>query len=265
MYTVLFVGYATVDIIEGQWHAGGAAGVMAINASVLGVRSHLIAPLAHDVYGKWYQRHLQKTSVDYSLCPFVPHMPTCIITDPFGSGSKRQWSDRGANAHLSTLTFQPESVPSVDGIFIVNSHPDLGEKIARLSKSAVFYIPGPQAVLQKGYVREKIIARSRVIFGNEEEAAFILGKKPFSLGVEMVVVTRGQRGGEVFLPKDKMISFTAPLVEKVVDPTGAGDAFALGFGLTLINGATVGQAIRAGKKTAGKILAKKGGLIFTYL
>src|SRR3989344_6250801 len=110
MYTALFVGYATVDVIDGKWFPGGAAGVMAITASGLGVQSYLLAPLANDEYGKFYQRKLQKTSVNYSLCPFVPYLPTCIITDPFGPVSKRLWSDRGANAYLSQAPFQSEEI-----------------------------------------------------------------------------------------------------------------------------------------------------------
>lgn len=257
MRNVLFVGYATVDIIEKKWYAGGAAGAMAIATSGLGVRAHLLAPLADDAYGRFYQRILEAASVDYSLCPTVSHLPTCYISDPLAAGSRRRWSDHGANRHLKRIVISGAAIQSFDAVFIVNSYPDLGEQIAVAQPQYVFYIPGPQAVLQSGYVRERILQKSRVVLGNEEEAPYIFEKKPFAYGVKIVIITHGSRGGKVFVSDGKTIPFRPPLVKKVTDTTGAGDAFALGFGLALLDKQSVQQAISNGKKLVQKTLLKK--------
>lgn len=265
MYRLAFAGYATVDIIENKRYFGGAAGTMSINAAYLGIRSFLISILSNDTSEQWYKKRLARAEVDTSFCIDAPHLPTCIIQNPYGKGSERIWSDNGANNFISTLIINTAIVNKFDGVFVVNSHPDLGEKIAQFSKRTLYYIPGPQALIQKGYIREKILSKSRIVFGNEEEAPFIFDKKPFSSGVEMVVITHGKKGGEIFLRNGHIIQFEAPEVKKVIDTTGAGDSFALGFVLGILDNKTLDDAVINGKKLAKKVLAQKGGLIFTYL
>lgn len=117
MYKIAFVGYATADIIENEIYFGGAAGTMSLNASYLGVRSSLIAPLGKDIYGKLYQKHLRKNKVDTSLCFLVPRLPTCVIENVFGAGSNRQWNDNRANEHISRVKLDQKTVQSFDAVF----------------------------------------------------------------------------------------------------------------------------------------------------
>ena len=77
----------------------------------------------------------------------------------------------------------------------------------------------------------------------------------------MVVITKGEKGGIVFFKNRKTTSFQAPKIAAIVDSTGAGDAFALGFGLSFIAGRTVTGAIKEGKKLSRKVIGHKGGLI----
>lgn len=265
MYSIAFAGYATADIIENEMYLGGAAGMMSINAPYLGVYSSLLAPLGKDTYGKLYQKHLHKNKVNTSLCFLVPHLPICVIENVFGAGSNRQWNDNGANKYISKIKLDQKTIQSFDGVFLANSHPLLAEKVAEYSPDNLFYIPGPQVVKQKDYVRISILKKTRVVFGNEEEAPFIFDKKPFLLGVEIVVITYGKKGGEIFLHNGRTIKFDAPKVKKVTDTTGAGDAFALGFGFGILDRKTVADAIAGGKKLVKKTLTQEGGLIFTHL
>lgn len=260
---LLFVGYATADIRGKQWTLGGAAGVMALNAAHLGFCPSLLAVLADDAYGKKYKKALERAGVNYSLCPSVPHLPTCVINDIHGLGSTRQWEDHGANQYLADIVVSADFICSFDAVFLVNSHPILAEKVAQYKSSSLFYIPGPQIVKQKHYLSEKVITASRVIFGNEEEMPLILDSHPFIRGVKMIVATAGKKGGVVLFPNGKQLAFTAPEV-KALDTTGAGDAFALGFGLALVRRQTVQQAIAAGKVLASRVLSRPSGLIFIY-
>lgn len=259
---ILFVGYATVDIIEDNLALGGGAGIMSINAALLGIESSLLTVLSKDRYGQFYQTALREARVDVSMCNFdSPRLPTCNIDDPYALGSKRRWKDNGANKFIRNIKVSRRKLSRFDGVFIVNSHPDLAEKIAKLSPKNLFYIPGPQSVLQKNYVKGSVVKRSKIIFGNFEEKASILNEGPFDKGVEMVIITRGKSGGIIYFKDGKKYKFPPPKVKKVIDTTGAGDNFALGFGMKILEGKSIKEAIGFGKKLAKIIIEKRGGLL----
>ena len=83
---------------------------------------------------------------------------------------------------------------------------------------------------------DQVLARSQVVFINDEEARLLSGeanlikaaKAVRRLGVEHVIVKRGDAGA---LLVDDAGLFWAPAypLDSVVDPTGAGDSFAGGF------------------------------------
>lgn len=259
---LLFVGYATVDIIQGSLHPGGAAAVMAINGSKLGHTCSLLTILSQDNMGKFYQSVLKKYSVDFSKSFLKsPSIPTCTIPRPHDLGSQRLWSDNGANKFINKITISPAYLAQFDGIFVANSHPDLAEYIASKSSRSILYIPGPQVVLKPNYIRQSVLKKSRIVFGNEEEEPFILEQKPFDYGVEIMVITKGKNGGIVYAKNGESHQYTAPKVKKVIDPTGAGDAFTLGFGTHYLQSNTIEESITSGVLLASRVVAQEGALL----
>jgi sugar/nucleoside kinase (ribokinase family) len=83
---------------------------------------------------------------------------------------------------------------------------------------------------------EQVIARVDVLFINDEELIQLSGQTSISLAAEKVlamgpkylVVKRGEFGALLFGP-DLCLFVPAVLLDRVVDPTGAGDCFAGGF------------------------------------
>jgi len=263
MVKFLFAGYATVDIIDDKFFLGGAAGAMSINAGKEKVKPYLSAVIGKDRYGRYYRQALVKRKVDLSFCKFnAPGNPICRIGDPFGLGSEREWSDNGANKYLKEIEFSPGSLSRFKLIFLANCHPLLINKIHYSNPSRnLIYIPGPQVVSRKNYFQQQILDKTKIIFCNQEEAPYIFRNNPFSHKVEMVVVTKGKKGGVVYSQKGEKIVFDPPRVEKVVDPTGAGDCFALGFCLAFIRTSSIKQAIEKGQALAKEIISKKGAIL----
>lgn len=262
MLKILFAGYATIDLIGGKFHLGGAAGVMSVNASFLGVKSSLLTVLAKDKHGDFYIKNLKKARVDFSLSYLdATNLPTCVINRAHDFGSKRDWSDNGANKYLKQIKVTKKDLSRFDAVFLANCNPVLAETVARNKPDNLFYIPGPQSVLQKNYIKEEVLKRARIVFGNEEEAPFIFEKQPFKLGVKTVVITRGKNGGTVFLNTSERIDFNASGTDKVIDSTGAGDNFALGFGIRILDGKSIQYAIEYGKKLAARVIEREGGLL----
>jgi sugar/nucleoside kinase (ribokinase family) len=82
----------------------------------------------------------------------------------------------------------------------------------------------------------EVLRRVDAIFVNDEEARLLTGKRSVvlaakaiqELGPKMVIIKRGEHGAIIFNEDDIFYVPAYPL-EKVVDPTGAGDTFAGAF------------------------------------
>ena len=109
---------------------------------------------------------------------------------------------------------------------------------------------------------KEVLRRVDVLFINDEESRQLTGERQIlnaaraimALGPKYVVIKRGEYGALLFGAE---LSLFAPavLLPRVVDPTGAGDAFAGGFmgvvaGAEEITRSTLARAMRAGSAMA---------------
>lgn len=80
-----------------------------------------------------------------------------------------------------------------------------------------------------------------------------------------IIVTQGGEGGSIFHRSQEPISYTAQSVTKVVDVTGAGDAFIVGYVSALLRKETVATACQWGAKNSASVVqyfgAKTGLLL----
>jgi sugar/nucleoside kinase (ribokinase family) len=123
-------------------------------------------------------------------------------------------------------------------LFLANIDPDL-------QRSVLAQMAGPRLVacdtmnywisLKKASL-QKLLKGVNIFFVNEEETRQLTGqynlitaaRRLLKAGPQALVVKRGDSGAMLFY-KEHMLSLPAHPVEKVVDPTGAGDTFAGGF------------------------------------
>jgi len=132
----------------------------------------------------------------------------------------------------------PENYRSSKFVFLANIHPELQLEVLKSINSPTltildtmnFWISGSWAAL------EKVIERVDVMILNDEEIRELTGiqniniasRAILKMGPKVLVVKKGEHGA-VLITKDDFFSAPAYPVEKVVDPTGAGDSFAGGF------------------------------------
>jgi len=132
----------------------------------------------------------------------------------------------------------PENYRSSKFVFLANIHPELQLEVLKSINSPTltildtmnFWISGSRAAL------EKVIERVDVMILNDEEIRELSGiqniniasRAILKMGPKVLVVKKGEHGA-VLITKDDFFSAPAYPVEKVVDPTGAGDSFAGGF------------------------------------
>lgn len=107
-----------------------------------------------------------------------------------------------------------------------------------------------------------VLGRVDLLFINDEEAQELTGetailnaaKKILTMGPRYVVVKRGEFGAVLFGP-DICLFVPAVLLERVVDPTGAGDAFAGGFMGSLAGAGAFDRASLASALLDGTVVA----------
>jgi sugar/nucleoside kinase (ribokinase family) len=96
-----------------------------------------------------------------------------------------------------------------------------------------------------------------VVFANEDEAV-LLGLQERWKGPGLLVVKHGPDPVEIIDNASVSVSVPVPVVHKVLDATGAGDAFAAGFLQAFIDGKSAPEAVEAGNVLAARVLLVPG-------
>ncbi|HWV20783.1 MAG TPA: sugar kinase [Devosia sp.] len=196
------------------------------------------------------------------------------LLDP--SGERSFLTDRGANLNLSAEDL-PDSLLDETGLVLVSGYS--------------FFAPGPRAAVQSllgrarqrqipiaidpasiGFLQEvgpqtflAWVGQADWLFANDSEAEMLAGLAGFEeqirvLGAQFkrVVIKRGQFGAAVGGAHGLDFSKAAPVV-KVVDSTGAGDAFAAGFIAALIEDLPVEECLERGIANGARAVQFVGG------
>lgn len=155
----------------------------------------------------------------------------------------------------------PENYKSTSYALLGNIHPVLQRKVRGQLTDLQFIGGDTMNFWIEGASEEltETIAEWDLIFVNDQEARQLsncynlrqTARYIHSLGPHTVIIKRGEYGAVLFHPEGY---FIAPgfLLEKILDPTGAGDAFAGGFmgylageGINHTRGATIAQLHKA--------------------
>ncbi|WP_457555037.1 carbohydrate kinase family protein [Candidatus Pyrohabitans sp.] len=135
---------------------------------------------------------------------------------------------------------------------------------ALLAKQRLSFAPGMLYARERCLVELKeLISASEVIFLNRDEAFHLTGNEYerraemlLDMGAKMVVVTLGEEGCVIASGSGRIR--VPALKTKVVDTTGAGDAFATGFLYGLLKGYDLETCRKLGNFVAARCIAKVG-------
>lgn len=265
-----FPGFFKDHILEGQTHIlnvsftlhkvkesfGGTGANIAYNLALLKQPVVLLGLAGNDF--PRYQKWLSQNNVDVSKIKKDKDEPTA---------SAYIMTDRADN-QISGFYPGPtdvrycQLVKNIKNVSLAIISPDYKPRMleyARLYKILkVSYIfdPGQQLTSFSGAELKKMINGSKVLIGNDYEIKLISDKTGFSISqleklTEILVITSGAKGSQIYT-KNKKINIKAARIKKIVDPTGAGDAYRAGF----ISGLLMGDDL----KEAGQL----GSLIGAY-
>lgn len=171
------------------------------------------------------------------------------------------YTDRSANIKLdaSEIDFSDASLLYLSGYSVVTLGKTKTQQLiskAKSSQQLVAVDPGSMAFIQEFGVGEFIeaIAGTDIVFPNLDEFELLSQFGDMAILFSEVVVTKGESGAELL----GVASVVAQPVE-IVDPTGAGDAFAAKYIAERLAGTSSVQALELANIFASLAVTRPGG------
>lgn len=252
---------------------GGKGSNQAIAAARAGGDARMITRIGRDTFGDMAQKAWAADGIDTSAVAIDDQLPTgaAFIFVSTETGNNAIIVESGAAAKLSPADVAAaEPVIAGAKVLMTQFEQPIETAIAGLSlarKHGVITILNPAPALP---VDDAIYALCDYVTPNETEAATLTGlnveteadalaaaKEFVRRGAKNALITLGEKGallhgeaGTHMVPAFK--------VEKVVETTGAGDAFNGGFAVALAEGKSPVEAVRFGCATAGLSVQKPG-------
>lgn len=194
--------------------------------------------------------------------------PTGSLVVLVDGQSRSMLTDRGANQDLDLGMIDPLGF----GVVYVSGYSLLGRSLEEVSKFAnkvkaagalLAIDPGSYGFINDHGVESfrELISLADIAFPNQEEHDLL----ELSGTVRLNVVTSGHLGAKAYTSEGRLIEVSS-IGSKLVDPTGAGDAFCGGFlaqlvqepGFQELSSEAVASALRAGAEAGSKAVGIMG-------
>jgi 2-dehydro-3-deoxygluconokinase len=260
---------------------GGSESNLAVGVVRLGLSAAWVGRLGDDEFGHLIRSTLAGEGVDMRHAVVDPEAPTGLMVKARRTATAtavRYYRARSAGSRLCPEDIPPSLVRTAKVLHVSAITPALSASARETVHAAVAeaVAAGVPVSFDLNYRRalwppEEAAAEMRalakqatVVFAAEEEARLVvdsddpaaLARGLAALGPREVLVKRGHRGA-VALVEDQL--YEAPLYEvPLVDPVGAGDAFAAGYLTELLGGLGVAERL-ATAAAAGAFAVTVGG------
>jgi len=269
LYLVERIGAAgeeiRIDSVSEQ--PGGSAANTIAALGRLGIKTGFIGRVGDDADGAYLRSEMEKEGVDIQGIEVVRGRTGSAIVLVDRSGERSMYVYPGVN---DALSLTPENISYVKSArylhlssFVGETIIDVQREILDRSKAEISFAPGMLYVRRGLDALEGIISKTKVVFLNRDEIEMLTGSdyregagELNKIGAEIVVVTLGGDGCYIRTP-DVEVSIPS-FAARVVDTTGAGDAFCAGFLYGLLADEPLGVCGRLGNWVAMKCIEAVG-------
>lgn len=248
---------------------GGAESNVCIGLAKLGRTAGWISRLGDDEFGRYVLNAIRGEGVDVSQVGWDATAPTAVyFKERRASGGQVYYYRSGSAASfLSPSDIDPDYIRSARYLLGSGITPALSASCREALQTAVDvakeagvpFVFDPNLRLKLWSEEEarqvllSFVRQADIVLPGQEEAEFLTGEKDPSvsgrllkeMGPEIVVVKVGAAGALVITDAEERMAPGFP-VERVIDPIGAGDAFAAGFLTGLLEGLPPVEAARLG-------------------
>lgn len=256
-------------IIGCEEHLGGSSANTMVGLSRLGHRVGYIGKIANDDNGKLHLNSFINECIDIGGVVKAGYGRSGVVMGFVDQhGERTLYVDPGAN---DTLDFTELNLDYAADSTFLHLTSFVGERPFITQRKLLEALPSIQLSFDPGelYVRKGMqtirpfLKRSYVVFPNKNELSLLTNEKIeegakilIKEGAEIVAVKLGEKGCFVTDGKE---SFSVPAIKtKVVDATGAGDAFCAGFLHGILERKDIHYCASLGNIVASKKLLKLG-------
>ncbi len=253
-----------------EMHPGGSAANTIVGLARLGVRTGFIGKVGSDEEGRILVSDFEREGVDTSA----------IIKSEGRSGTAMIFVDEGGYRAIlvdpgvnDTIEFREINLEIVERARLIHLTSficknglesfESQKKIAEIARAEISFDPG-MIYIEKGLKElEPIINNSAIFLPNRGEIESLMNldfrdaaREIISMGCRVVAIKMGEEGCYVTNGKEEHEIQAFP--SKVVDTTGAGDAFNAGFIYGYVNGLSLKDCGRLGNWVASRNIQKVG-------
>jgi len=256
-------------VIDFKEAPGGSAANTIVGLARLGLKTGFIGSVAEDREGRLLINDFRKEKVDTNGIIVSKRGRSGVVMGYIDrKGERALYVDPGVNDSLEFKGINLEYVSRTNFLHLtsfVGEKPFEAQKelVKKLSDIQISFDPGALYARKSLTSLKPIIKRSFVMIPNEIEIRLLTGKDCergsktlIEEGVSVVAVKLGERG--CYVTDGKESHFVEPFEKKLVDTTGAGDAFCAGFLYGLIKGRDLYECGRIGNFVAARCISKMG-------
>ena len=248
---------------------GGCAPNIAYTLALLGERPRLMAAAGED-FGE-YRHWLEAAGVDTSLVVQIPGKFTASFfcsTDQDNNQIASFYT--GAMADAGQLSFR--TAEDCRLAIISPNDPEAMMQYAEECRTlGIPYIfdPGQQCTRMSGVELKAGLVGAHMVICNDYEFELLRQKTGFDevnvlANAEVLIITRGELGSSVYTASGARADIPAVAPQRIVDPTGVGDAFRGGLMKGIALGLPYDVCARVGSVAATYALEHLGGQSHSY-
>lgn len=259
--------------------SGGSVANSIANFASLGGRAAYIGNVSADQLGEIFVHDMRALGVDVRLTPASGGSPTArshILITPDGQRTMQTYL--GACTELAVSDISERTIGSPDVVLLEGYVWDIAEGPALIAK-AIAIAKKQSARIALSLSDSFCVKRHRnefleairtdvdIIFADDDEVMALLDVDTFDKVTQavpqfdrMFVMTRSEKGS-VIMDRTQTIEQAAIPVEKVVDTTGAGDAYTAGFLYGLISGRSLTECAQLGTECGSAVIQRIGARI----
>lgn len=290
---IICVGEALIDFIGMQVeeplkntkdyhrHLGGSPTNVAFNMARLGLKVHIVATVGADGFGDYILRRFKEGGLHHTFVKEVYNKPTTVIFVNRTTGTPEFIPFRGADTLIMPEQL-PDELLEKSTIFHTTCFA-LSEQPARdtiMERALRAHQLGCQLSIDINYSEKiwpDIVAARKTIESychleplvkiSQDDVDRLLGKglshdevfdHLHALGAKLVCFTLGKNGAKLSEKGKTPISLSAIKVERIMDATGAGDAFWSGFLFAYVKGKSNEKCMEAALQMAAIKLQNVG-------